>query len=160
MSPCGVARGIAQSRSMKLKAKILWLAVVPLLLAIVAIGALFVLETKRLEKQQSELLEDVLLSAKRDELRNYIGLALTSIQHLYGAGRDDEAAKEQAKAILSSMNYGDDGYFFVYDMKGLNLVHPRQPELVGTSLWNMQDSDGTYVIRELIARANEGFGQR
>jgi signal transduction histidine kinase len=54
---------------MKLKAKILWLAVVPLLLAILAIGALFVLETKRLERQQSELLEDVLLSAKRDELR-------------------------------------------------------------------------------------------
>ena len=143
---------------MKLKAKILWLAVVPLLLAIVAIGALFVLETKRLERQQSELLEDVLLSAKRDELRNYIGLALTSIDHLYGAGRDDEAAKEQAKAILSSMNYGDDGYFFVYDMKGLNLVHPRQPELVGTSLWNMRDGNGTYVIRELIARANEGGG--
>jgi len=151
----GVRRTIA---SMKLKAKILWLAVVPLLLAIVAIGALFVLETKRLERQQSELLEDVLLSAKRDELRNYIGLALTSIDHLYGAGRDDEAAKEQAKAILSSMNYGDDGYFFVYDTKGLNLVHPRQPDLVGTSLWNMRDGDGTYVIRELIARAEEGGG--
>ena len=143
---------------MKLKAKILWLAVLPLLLAIVAIGALFVLETQRLERQQSELLEDVLLSAKRDELRNYVGLALTSIDHLYGAGRDDEAAKEQAKAILSGMNYGDDGYFFAYDMKGLNLVHPRQPELVGTSLWDMRDGDGTYVIRELIARANEGGG--
>jgi two-component system NarL family sensor kinase len=143
---------------MKLKAKILWLAVLPLLLAIIAIGALFVLETQRLERQQSQLLEDVLLSAKRDELRNYIGLALTSIDHLYGAGRDDEAAKEQAKSILSSMNYGDDGYFFVYANDGLNLVHPRQPDLIGTSLWDMRDSDGTYVIRELIARANEGGG--
>jgi len=143
---------------MKLKAKIVWLAVVPLLLAIVAIGALFVLETQRLERQQSQTLEDVLLSTKRDELRNYVGLALTSIDHLYGAGRDDEAAKEQAKSILSSMNYGDDGYFFVYDMDGLNLVHPRQNDLIGTSLWNMRDSDGTYVIRELISRAKEGGG--
>src|SRR5438445_11899901 len=130
---------------MKLKAKILWLAVLPLLLAVAAIGALFVFETQRLEHQQSELLEDVLLSAKRDELRNYIGLALTSIDHLYGAGRDDEAAKEQAKSILSSMNYGDDGYFFVYANDGLNLVHPRQPDLIGTNLWNMRDADGTYV---------------
>ena len=143
---------------MKLKAKIVWLAVVPLLLAILVIGALFVLETQRLERQQSQTLEDVLLSTKRDELRNYVGLALTSIEHLYGAGRDDEAAKEQAKSILSSMNYGDDGYFFVYDMDGLNLVHPRQNELIGTSLWNMRDGDGTYVIRELIARAKEGGG--
>jgi two-component system NarL family sensor kinase len=143
---------------MKLKAKILLLAVAPLLLAIAAISGLLTVETQRLQKQQSQLLEDVLLSTKRDELRNYIALALTSIDHLYGAGRDDEAAKEQAKAILSSMNFGDDGYFYVYQNDGLNVVHPRQPELVGTNLWNMRDSDGTYVIRELVARGREGGG--
>jgi two-component system NarL family sensor kinase len=143
---------------MKLKAKILMLAVAPLLLAIAVIGWLLVVETEQLQQQQSKVLEDVLLSTKRDELRNYIALALTSIDHLYGAGRDDQAAKEQAKAILSSMNFGDDGYFYVYAEDGLNLVHPRQPELIGTNLWNMQDADGTYVIRELIARAKEGGG--
>jgi two-component system NarL family sensor kinase len=143
---------------MKLKAKILMLAVAPLLLAIAAIGGLLVIETQRLERQQAQLLEDVLISTKRDELRNYIALALTSIDHLYGAGRDDEAAKEQAKAILSSMNFGDDGYFYAYADDGLNLVHPRQPELVGTNLWNMRDSDGVFVIRELLARAKEGGG--
>ncbi|HWH83312.1 MAG TPA: cache domain-containing protein [Burkholderiaceae bacterium] len=143
---------------MKLKAKILMLAVAPLLLAIAAIGGLLVVETQRLETQQAQLLEDVLLSTKRDELHNYIALALTSIEHLYGAGRDDDAAKEQAKAILSSMNFGDDGYFYVYADDGLNLVHPRQPELIGTNLWNMRDADGTFVIRALIARAKEGGG--
>ena len=143
---------------MRLKAKILSLAVAPLLLAIAVIGGLLVVETQRLERHQSQVLEETLLSTKRDELRSYIELALTSIEHLYGAGRDDQAAKEQAKAILSSMNFGDDGYFFVYDKEGLNLVHPRQPDLIGQNLWNMRDSDGTYVIRELIARANEGGG--
>lgn len=143
---------------MKPRAKILLLAVAPLLLAIAVIGGLLVVETQRLERQQAQVLEDVLLGTKRDELRNYIALALTSIDHLYGAGRDDQAAKEQAKAILSSMNFGDDGYFFVYANDGLNLVHPRQPELIGTNLWDMHDSNGTYVIRELIARAHEGGG--
>ena len=143
---------------MKLKAKILSLAVAPLLLAIALIGGLLVVETQRLERQQAQLLEDTLLNTKRDELRSYIALALTSIEHLYGAGRDDQAAKEQAKAILSSMNFGDDGYFFAYEKGGLTLVHPRQPDLVGQNLWNMQDRDGIYVIRELIARASEGGG--
>jgi two-component system NarL family sensor kinase len=147
-----------QSLPMKLKAKILLLAVAPLLLAIAAISGLLTVETQRLQKQQAQLLEDVLLSTKRDELRNYIALALTSIDHLYGAGRDDEPAKEQAKAILSSMNFGDDGYFYVYQNDGLNVVHPRQPDLIGTNLWNMHDSNGTYVIRELIARGREGGG--
>ena len=143
---------------MKLKVKILALAVAPLLLAIAAIGALLVIETQHLEHQQAQVLEDVLLSTKRDELRSYVALALTSIQHLYGAGRDDQAAKEQAKAILSSMSFGDDGYFYVYAEDGLNLVHPRQPELVGQNLWNMHDADGVYVVRELTARAREGGG--
>ena len=143
---------------MKLKAKILLLAVAPLLIAIVVIGALLVVETRKLEQQQAQLLEDVLLGTKREELRNYISLAMTSIDHLYGAGRDDEVAKEQARAILTSMNFGDDGYFYVYAYDGLSLVHPRQPDLVGTNLWNMRDSDGTWVIRELIARAQEGGG--
>ena len=143
---------------MKLKAKILLLAVAPLLVAIAVIGGLLMLETQRLEQQQAQVLEDALLNTKRDDLRNYVALALTSIEHLYGAGRDDQPAKEQVKAILSSMNYGDDGYFFIYDTEGLNIAHPRQPELVGTNLWNMRDSDGTYVIRELLDRAAEGGG--
>ena len=143
---------------MKPKAKILLLAVAPLLLAIAVIGGLMVFETHRLEQQQAQVLEDALLTAKRDELHSYVEMALTSIDHLYGAGRDDDAAREQAKAILSSMEFGTDGYFYVYARDGLNLVHPRQPELIGQNLWNMHDSDGIYVIRELMARAHEGGG--
>ncbi len=94
------------------------MAGLPVLFATVAIGALFMVETQQLEHHQSAVLEETLLGAKREEVRNYITLALTSIDHLYGAGRDDEAAKEQAKAILSSMNFGDDGYFFVYAPTG------------------------------------------
>jgi two-component system, NarL family, sensor kinase len=156
--PCQPDRPPVTIAAMKLKAKILLLAVAPLLIAVCAIGGLLVFETQRLQRQQAQLLEDVLLSTKRDELRNYIALAMTSIDHLYGAGRDDQAAKEQAKAIISSMNFGDDGYFYVYAQDGLNLVHPRQPDLIGTNLWNKQDGDGIYVIRELIARAKEGGG--
>jgi two-component system, NarL family, sensor kinase len=143
---------------MKLKAKILSLAVAPLLLAVALIGALLVIETRRLEEQQAQLLEQTLLATKRDELRSYVELALTSIANLYAAGREDEAAKEQAKAVLSSMQFGNDGYFFVYTTDGLNLVHPRQPELIGQNLRNMRDKDGVWVIRELLDRAAEGGG--
>jgi two-component system NarL family sensor kinase len=143
---------------MKLKVKIVLLAVAPLLLALGVIGRLLMVETRRLELQQSAVLEEVLLSAKRDELRSYVALALTAIEPAYGTGRDDEATKAQARAILSSMNFGHDGYFFVYDDTGVNLEHPRQPELVGTRMWDMRDADGTYVIRELVARATHGGG--
>jgi two-component system, NarL family, sensor kinase len=138
--------------------KLFVFAVAPLLVAVVVIGALLLVETQRLEKQQSQVLEALFFNAKREELRNYVALAQTSIDHLYGKGRDDAAAKAEAKAILASVNFGSDGYFFVYDMQGQSLVHPRQQELVGTNLWDMRDPSGTFVIRELVARANEGGG--
>ena len=40
------------------------------------------------------------------------------------------------------MEFGRDGYFFVYDLQGRNLMHPRQPELVGQELWDLRDTQG------------------
>jgi two-component system, NarL family, sensor kinase len=141
-----------------LRAKILFLAVLPLLAALAMIGALLVYELDQLEHEQGLAQEQAFLAAKRDGLRSVVQLALTSIAHLYGAGRDDAEAKREAQAILRAMSFGPDGYFFVYDLDGRNLVHPRLPELEGRPLMDLRDENGVYVIRELIARAREGGG--
>jgi two-component system NarL family sensor kinase len=65
---------------------------------------------------------------------------------------------EAAKSILQTMNYGHDGYFFVYDLAGNNLVHPRQPELVGRNLWDLTDPQGRRVIQSLLDAAKQGDG--
>lgn len=115
---------------MRLKHKVIVLAVLPLIAAVAAIAIMVTIQARELERQQEVELKEAMLSAKRAELQHYVQLARTSIDHLY-AGRDDEAAKEEAKRILGEMNYGTDGYFFAYDVSGLNIVHPRQSELVG-----------------------------
>ena len=51
------------------------------------------------------------------------------------------------------MEFGRDGYFFVYDLQGRNLMHPRQPELVGQELWDLRDTQGQPVIQNLLAAA-------
>jgi two-component system NarL family sensor kinase len=87
-----------------------------------------------------------------------VELATWSIAHLYDSGRKDQAALDEAMAILSKLSYGDDGYFFIYDMQGKSLMHPRQPELVGRDLWDMKDADGNLTIQHLIERARSGGG--
>jgi two-component system, NarL family, sensor kinase len=57
---------------MKLKAKILLLAVAPLLLSIGAIGGLVYWEADNLKAQQAQVLKSALESAKQDELRSYM----------------------------------------------------------------------------------------
>ena len=85
-------------------------------------------------------------------------LAMAAIARQYASAPDDAAARQDALAILRRMDFGADGYFFVYDQAGRNLMHPRLPELEGRLLLDLQDSDGVYVIRELLARAQEGGG--
>jgi len=51
------------------------------------------------------------------------------------------------------------GYFFVYDFNGVNIAHGTQKNLQGENLYNYQDSQGNYVIRDMIEiTSTQGFG--
>ena len=69
---------------------------------------------------------------------------------------DDPATRQRALDLLAQMEFGRDGYFFVYDLQGRNLMHPRQPELVGQELWDLRDTQGQPVIQNLLAAARRG----
>ena len=136
---------------------ILW-ALTPLLIALCAIAIAVRHQAALLAQQQRNSVQTAYLSSKEAELRHYVTLATRSIDALYDSGRDDPATLAQAKKILGGLSYGDDGYFFVYDTSGVNLVHPRQPELVGRNLWELRDIEGNPTIQRLIARALHGGG--
>jgi two-component system NarL family sensor kinase len=143
---------------MNLRQKIILFAVVPLIMALGAIAAAVWHQAALLAQQQRSSIESAYLSSKEAELRHYVTLATRSIEAIYNSGRQDTAAREEAKRILAKLDYGDDGYFFVYDMDGTNLVHPRQPELVGRNLWELRDIEGTPTIQRLLSRASHGGG--
>ena len=143
---------------MRLRQKIIVLAVLPLVIAVLVIAALVAVQTRALARQEAALLEESMLAAKRTDLRHYVELAQTAIAHIYDSGRDDLLAREEVKRILNTMSFGEDGYFFAYDAAGTNLVHPRQPDLVGTNLIQATDPQGVAVIRELLNTAQSGGG--
>ncbi len=43
-----------------------------------------------------------------------------------------------------------DLYVMIYDMKGKNLAHGANPRMIGKELYNIQDVDGVYFIRERL----------
>jgi len=143
---------------MQLRQKIILLAITPLILALCAIAFAVQHQAKLLSRQQRAAVEQAYLASKNSELKHYVALGTQSIAHLYESGRKDPATLEEAKAILAKLDYGDDGYFFIYDLHGTNLMHPRQPELVGRNLWNLTDMYGNPTIQRLTARAIAGGG--
>ncbi|WP_135078282.1 cache domain-containing protein [Terasakiella sp. SH-1] len=142
-----------------LRLKILLLAVLPLSFALSVIIFILFFQSDDLIEEQLQRVETNVISAKTDELKHYMHMALTAVDHVYqNAGDDDEVAKEKVKAILNDLTYGKDGYFFVYAGDGTGLVHPSQPEIVGLNWWGLQDSKGRLVIKELTERARRGGG--
>jgi two-component system NarL family sensor kinase len=143
---------------MKLRQKVLFLAIAPLILALCAIALAVRHQSVLLAEQQRATIQQAYLSSKEAELKHYVALASHSIAHLYDSGRDDQATRDEAMRILSSLSYGDDGYFFLYDMQGNTLMHPRQPELVGQNLFGLRDENGQLTIQNLLKRARAGGG--
>ncbi|GAB3370155.1 cache domain-containing protein [Azotobacter armeniacus] len=143
---------------MQLKHKIVALSILPLLLAVAVICALVIVQNQKLGEQQARLIENGILSSKRAELKNYIAMALSIIAPLHAGGQGDARARQQALETLAKINFGQDGYFFVYDEKGRNLMHPRQADLVGRDLWNLTDPHGLLAVQALIESATHGDG--
>lgn len=82
---------------------------------------------------------------------------MSLIAPLYEGSTDDEATRQRALEILSQANFGLDGYFFVYDQQGKNLMHPRQSELVGKQLITLTDKNGLPVIQALLKSARRAM---
>ncbi|PDT17735.1 histidine kinase [Rhizobium sp. J15] len=144
---------------MTLRHQIIALAIVPLVISILAITTFITWQSANLAKNSIDTFEQNMLKTREAEILNLTNLALSAIQTIYDkAGPNDEAAKRQVADILTSLDYGKDGYFFVYDYDGNNIVHPRQSFRHGQNWLDLTDPDGDKVIAELIATAKAGGG--
>jgi len=151
--------GIGRRLRLNYGQKIFLLATIPLVVAAGAIAVLVTYQSRQLAEREIAALETQLIAAKREEMKNYISLARTAFINIYGrAGPDDEAAKLAVTQILSAMVYGQDGYFFVFDYDGNNLVSPRLTYLINKNWRGLKDINGTPITDELIKLARKGGG--
>ncbi len=142
---------------LSLKAKVLSLAVLPVLLfaLVISLTTLFILQdqaSKEVEETRQRLLSDA-----KATLQSYVAVAMTAIKPLYDAAAPgDEAARAQAIKLLSGIRYGKDGYFFGYDSETVRLFKANDPEGVGKSFKDNRDPNGVYVNRGLVSVAKDG----
>nr|WP_043311278.1 methyl-accepting chemotaxis protein [Pseudomonas sp. ML96] len=139
-----------------LKTKVLLLALLPVILfALVLSGAAAKILTDLAADEVAQTRER-LVAESRLELKNYMQIALGSVQSLYdGAAQGDMSSREQAIAILAKIKYGKDGYFFGHDSNVVRLFRGDSPVDVGKSLADRKDPNGVYVNRELVRVAKD-----
>lgn len=139
--------------------KVFLLATIPLILSVAMIAVVVANQSRDLAAREIKALETQLIQAKREELKNYLSLARTAFVNIYGRAQpDDEQAKLEVTRILAAMLFGQDGYFFVFDYDGNNLVAPRQTHLIGENWSGLEDINGIPITDELIRLARQGAG--
>ncbi|MGD1886498.1 MAG: methyl-accepting chemotaxis protein [Cohaesibacteraceae bacterium] len=69
-----------------------------------------------------------------------------------------EEAQANALAVIGDIRYRGSEYFFIHDHEGVMIMHAVRPDLNGQNLIDLQDPNGTYLFRELIAVGTSAEG--
>lgn len=143
----------------KLSINIILLSIVPLVLVVTIVATLLFGQAKTLVEDEVKLTRNNIVVAKKQELKQYVELAVKSIEPYYLDSQLSELdAKEKVAQILSRLTYGSDGYFFAYTWQGEALVLPYQQDRIGKNWWLVEDVQGKKLLQELISVAKQGGG--
>ncbi len=99
-------------------------------------------------------MERQLYEQKVRALSGHVDLAASTVAEYKARAKKGELSEADAKAQafdrLRAMRYDGQEYFFIYDYRGTNLMHPFLPNFVGTDKSGLRDENGKYLIREMI----------
>lgn len=99
-------------------------------------------------------MERQLYEQKVRALSGHVDLAASTVAEYKARAKKGELSEADAKAQafdrLRAMRYDGQEYFFIYDYRGTNLMHPFLPNFVGTNKSGLRDENGKYLIREMI----------
>ncbi|KGY12635.1 chemotaxis protein [Vibrio tubiashii] len=143
--------------SLKSRTKLQLLTVIPLVVLTTLVTLVYYWNGKNALEQELVDYREQLLDNRKKELKAYLMMGVTAVKDLHESDRNGNN-KEQAKAILKSMRFEKDGYFFAYDSTGVNTLHAIKPQLEGKNLLGLKDENGTPVIAGLIEAAKKGDG--
>ena len=143
---------------MQLRLKITLLSVVPIVVALGLVAVTVQHQTLKLAHQERELVESAYLHNKETELRHYVQLAHSALARIVNNGDALQVQQRQALAMLAQMQFGQDGYFFVYDKDGKVLLDARQMGLQGVDLCDPDSPNGALPARLILDTARNGGG--
>ncbi|MFC5080507.1 Signal transduction histidine-protein kinase/phosphatase DegS [Vibrio thalassae] len=143
----------------RLTFNIILLSIMPLIIVVGIVASIMFSQAKQLVEEQVALTRSNVLAVKKQELKQYVEMALKSIEPYYrNPSLTEELAKQIVAEKLSSLTYGNDGYFFAYTWDGDALVLPYQPNRIGKNWWNVEDVQGKKLLQELIRVGKSGGG--
>ncbi|NTU76368.1 MAG: HAMP domain-containing protein [Alphaproteobacteria bacterium] len=131
-----------------------------LLIIVIAIGICAVLYLSANSIQTS------VTAANNDQTRLVVETAHSNIEAIIKLMKSgeitEEKAQEEALKIVKALRYDSDQYFWINDLKGKMLMHPTQPNMIGTDILGIKDARGDNFfasMNDIAKKKGEGFHQ-
>ena len=131
-----------------------------IIFSIVSIAG-FYYTTSNNNKNEISLIKKEYLKYQKRVIKDEVNTVYKFIQFKIDKLSHKISKKELQNIIMndiSNMRFGDNGYFYIYNYDGVNLMHPIKPHLTGKNLYNLKDKNGVLLIQELIKASQRGGG--
>ncbi|MCQ8866942.1 methyl-accepting chemotaxis protein [Vibrio splendidus] len=138
--------------TLTIKNRLYILSFIPLLLMAIGMMSVTYMKSTELTAQQVESTRSNMMAMKEKELKAYLKMAYSSISPFLDKG----ATLEEALPTLRTLEYGESGYIFGYDSKGVRVVVGQSNDGIGKNYYDLQDKQGNYLIRDLIKNSKLG----
>ena len=107
-------------------------------------------------------LKETMLDDRKEKVHNIVEVGLGIIAHhhkLAADGKLSEAeAKQAARDALRGLRFASSDYYFGIDTSGVYYLHGGNPAFEGQLKIDLKDTNGKFIIKELIAAAQAGGG--
>ncbi|MFT3718589.1 cache domain-containing protein [Pseudorhodoferax sp.] len=143
---------------MKLRLKLVLLSGVPIVVALMLMSVTMQQQTLKLAHEEKALVQAAFMTSKEAELRHYVELARNTLVRIAeGPGALDER-KRLALDTIKRMQFGNNGYFFVYDQHGQLMIDPQTLPLKGVAFCDPNDPQSADSAYRILATARRGGG--
>ena len=149
---------------MKISTRIL----ISLILSLIVLGACIIgvaySNTKNNAHMFIEEYEKSAYAFHENELKNIMDIMKQTAESIYktqkAKGISDEKIQEAILDKFNDLRFFNDksGYIFVYAYDGTNVLMPTNKALQGQNFMGLKDSNGVFLIKELIEAAKKGGG--
>ncbi len=111
------------------KTKLLLLAIVPLVVSILVTSIVTAYNEQALIDENIATFRDKLVNERKNQLKEVTQVAENMVERINPG--NSQARLAEVKTALSDVQFGDSGYFFMYDKKGSERFSPDEAELRG-----------------------------
>ncbi len=149
---------------MKISTRIVISSVVSLLV----VGGIFIgLAYRSMHQAQDATMQEfekASYESRKKELKNEMfivhGILKAHYDTLKKEGVSNKKIKNILKELVRNVRFFSDksGYIFIYEYDGTNILFPMKPHLEGKNLINLKDTNGVYLLKDLIKEAKGGGG--